>query len=59
MQIRTIWQSEYHEVAWWKAAAVIALSEFIVPVSPLALAASQEFGLLWVARLIGILHRVS
>jgi hypothetical protein len=57
MQVRTIWQREYHEIAWPKAVALVVLSELLV--APLLLTAFQQMGLLWVARLIGILHRVS
>lgn len=56
MQIRTIWQREYHEIAWYKAAAIMLASEMLV--APFVLTAVQEMGLLWVARLIGVLHRV-
>lgn len=55
-EIRYIWERDYRRIAIWRAAFIVVASEALI--APLALTAAQELGLMWVARLIGILHRV-
>lgn len=56
LEIRYIWERDFRPIKWWKAAAIMLASEVLV--APFVLTAVQELGLLWVARLIGVLQRV-